>query len=108
MKKILFFMLALVLLATPMVNAQNRQLVKEEKKEYKKKMKKYASEKWEVFGTSRTLEVLLLMHYDKLNDEGVEEITTQTISTHKNLAKEKLLMRNPGWGGRGSGITCPE
>jgi hypothetical protein len=92
MKQILFFMLALTLLATPVVNAQNKQLVKEAKKEYKKKMKKYASENWEVFGTSRTLEMSLLMHYDKLNDEGVQEITTQTISANKNLAKEKLLM----------------
>ena len=65
---------------------------KQLKKEYKLKMKEYSKGNWKVFGTSRTLEVALLLHYEKMAKDGVVEITTQTTSTNKNLAKDKLLM----------------
>lgn len=52
------------------VEAENKQLQKELKKEYKSKMKEYKKEKWKLFGSSRTLEVVLLQHYDKLNTLG--------------------------------------
>lgn len=52
------------------VEADNKQLQKELKKEYKSKMKEYKKEKWKLFGSSRTLEVVLLQHYDKLNTLG--------------------------------------
>ena len=74
MKKILVAILVLSFLAVPAMNAQSRQLKKQLKKEYKLKIKKYSKEDWEVFGTSRTLEVALLMHYDKLNDGEKREI----------------------------------
>ena len=92
MKKMALLMFVFVLFATPMVNAQSKQLQKQLNKEYKLKMKEYAKGDWKVFGTSRTLEVALLLHYEKLADDGVKEITTQTISTNKNLAKDKLMM----------------
>ena len=85
-------MFVFALFATPVVNAQNKQLEKQLKKEYKLKMKEYSKGDWKVFGTSRTLEVALLLHYEKLTNDGVKEITTQTISTNKNLAKDKLMM----------------
>lgn len=92
MKKMALLMFVFALFATPVVNAQNKQLEKQLKKEYKLKMKEYAKGDWKVFGTSRTLEVALLLHYEKLTNDGVKEITTQTISTNKNLAKDKLMM----------------
>ena len=92
MKKMALLMFVFALFATPVVNAQSKQLQKQLNKEYKLKMKEYAKGDWKVFGTSRTLEVALLLHYEKLADDGVKEITTQTISTNKNLAKDKLLM----------------
>ena len=76
MKKILFFLLALCLMA-PAVEAQNKTLQKELKKEYKKKMKEYKKGKWALFASTRTLEVALLTHYDKLNsmgEEGFEQV----------------------------------
>ena len=91
MKKILVAILALSFLAVPAMNAQSRQLKKQLKKEYKLKIKKYSKEDWEVFGTSRTLEVALLMHYDKLNDGEKREIVVHATSTNKNIGKEKLL-----------------
>lgn len=62
-------LLATTLLITPLLlNAQNKQLEKALKKEYKTKMKEYQKEGWKIFGTSRSLDVALLLHYQKLND----------------------------------------
>lgn len=87
------FVLSLCLLAIPVsVDAQNRQLNKALKNEYKKKMKQYDKEGWKVFGTSRTLEVALLTHYEKLGEDGVVEVFGTAVSSSKNIAKDKLLM----------------
>lgn len=69
MKKILLFIIAMVL-AVPAVNAQNKILQKAIKKEYKSKMKEYKKEGWKLFGSSRSLDVALLKHYDKLEKLG--------------------------------------
>lgn len=69
MKKIIMLLLASMLMVQA-VEADNKQLQKELKKEYKSKMKEYKKEKWKLFGSSRTLEVVLLQHYDKLNTLG--------------------------------------
>lgn len=55
--------------------AQNQKaLNKALKKEYKTKMKEYSSGGWTLFGSSRTLDVMLLKHYEKLNEENVTEV----------------------------------
>ena len=59
MKKMALLMFIFALFATPVVNAQSKQLQKQLNKEYKLKMKEYAKGDWKVFGTSRTLEVAL-------------------------------------------------
>ena len=69
MKKILLFIIAMVL-AVPAVNAQNKILQKAIKKEYKSKMKEYKKEGWKLFGSSRSLDVALLKHHDKLETLG--------------------------------------
>lgn len=69
MKKIMLFIIAMVL-AVPAVNAQNKILQKAIKKEYKSKMKEYKKEGWKLFGSSRSLDVALLKHYDKLETLG--------------------------------------
>lgn len=65
-----------VILMVPAVEAENKQLQKAFEKEYKAKMKEYKKEKWKLFGSSRTLEVALLQHYDQLNNlgEGAREV----------------------------------
>lgn len=65
MKKILILLLSMVL-TVPVANAQNKVLQKAIKKEYKTKMKEYKKEGWELFASSRSLDVALLKHYDKL------------------------------------------
>lgn len=69
MKKIIMLILAVILMM-PAVEAENKQLQKALQKEYKAKMKEYKKEKWKLFGSSRTLEVALLQHYDQLNALG--------------------------------------
>lgn len=91
MKKILMVMMAFIM-AMPVAFSQNKALNKALQKEYKNKMKEYAKEGWEIFGTSRTLDVALLKHYEKLNEEGVTEAYGTAVSTSKNIAKDKLLM----------------
>ncbi len=71
MKKLLVILLAMVL-AVPAANAQNKVLEKALKKEYKSKMKEYKKEGWKLFGSSRSLDVALLKHYEKLEELGEE------------------------------------
>lgn len=73
-------------------DAQSRQLKKAQKVEYKKKIKVLQKGNWEVFGTSHTLDVALLQHYERLSKEGVTEVMGVTTSTNKNIGKEKLFM----------------
>lgn len=63
-------LLAMFILVPATANAQSKALEKALKKEYKTKMKEYKKEGWKVFGTSRSLEVALLTHYDKLTTLG--------------------------------------
>ena len=55
------------------VEAQNpfaKQLAKERKKQYKKKMAQYTKEGWKLVASSKTIEVALLEHYSKLFEKG--------------------------------------
>ena len=69
MKRIIMLVMAIALII-PCVNAQTKKLPKELKKEYKTKMKEYKKEGWKLYGSSRSLEVTLLKHYDKLETLG--------------------------------------
>lgn len=70
MKKFLTIIMAMFLISPVVVFAQNKALEKALKKEYKLKMKEYRKEGWKIFGTSRSLDVALLTHYDKLGSLG--------------------------------------
>ena len=60
-------------LMMPVVNAQNsKALSKAVKKEYKTKMKEFKKGGWKLYGSTRSLDVALLTHYEKLNKEGDE------------------------------------
>lgn len=92
MKKIFALLLALCLLV-PAVEAAsvNKQLEKARNKEMKAKMKELKKEGWKVFGTSHTLEVALLSHYDKLNnlgEDGYEVMGVATGFKSKNVGKQ--------------------
>lgn len=70
MKKISMMLLAALMIMPVAVDAQNKALEKALKKEYKAKMKEYKKEGWKIFGTSRSLNVALLTHYEKLTTLG--------------------------------------
>ena len=72
--------------------AQSKALQKAMKKEYKLKMKEYEKGGWKIFGTSHTLDVALLTHYDNLTKDGVTEVMRTAVSSNKNIGKDKVLM----------------
>lgn len=91
MKKLLTMLLMLAMMCPSAVNAQNKQLQKAQKKEYKAKMKEYKKEEWKIFGSSRSLEVALLSHYDKLNSGGenaYEIVGIASAFKSKNVGKQ--------------------
>lgn len=72
--------------------AQSKALQKAMKKEYKLKMKEYEKGGWKIFGTSHSLDVALLTHYDNLTKDGVTEVMGTAVSSNKNIGKDKVLM----------------
>lgn len=94
MKKLnllLVFFLSLVV-CVPNVNAQSRAMKRALKKEYKAKMKEYKKDGWKVYGTSRSLDVALLKHYEKINEEGAFEVMGVASSfISKNIGQQAAL-----------------
>ena len=94
MKKTIQFLLVIgMLIACPVANAQNKVLEKALKKEYKQKMKEYKKENWKLFASSRSLDVALLKHYEKLNEnENAREISgVATKFKSKNVGKQMAM-----------------
>lgn len=85
---------ALVLVAAPVALAQNKALEKALKKEQKEKMKEFKKEGWKLLGTSRSLEVALLKHYDKLatlGDDGHEVVGIASKCKSKNVGHQMAI-----------------
>ena len=94
MKKTIQLLLIIgMLFACPVANAQNKILNKALKKEYKLKMKEFSKEGWAIYGTSRSIEVALLKHYEKLNENenAMEIVGTATAFKSKNVGKQVAL-----------------
>lgn len=94
MKKTIQLLLVIgMLFACPVANAQNKVLEKALKKEYKQKMKEYKKENWKLFASSRSLDVALLKHYEKLNEnENAREISgVATKFKSKNVGKQRAM-----------------
>lgn len=73
MKKILMILVAAFVALGPLAsdaNAENKELQKLYKKELKEKKKEFKKQNRELLGSSRSLEVMLATHYDKLNTLG--------------------------------------
>ncbi|MCH5235220.1 MAG: hypothetical protein J1E16_07980 [Muribaculaceae bacterium] len=91
MKKLIYAFLALAFLI-PSIATAKTPLEKAREKAYKEKMKEYKKEGWKPMG-SKTMELVLLEHYDKLgrlgsNGHEVEGISTRTksLNTGKQMA----------------------
>lgn len=59
--------------------AQNRLLERETSKMYKAKIKEYKKTGWKLAGSSKTLEVALLEHYEKMKDPQKVELVAPTM-----------------------------
>lgn len=72
MKKLFAIMLAICvsLGGVAMGATISKQLQKAREKQKKEKMKQFKKEKWTIFGTTQTIDVALLTHYDKLEQLG--------------------------------------
>ena len=93
MKKLILFLMALCFVV-PGVEAQNKTLQKQLKKEYKTKMKEYDKEGWKLFGSSRSLDVALLTHYDKLTrlgEDGFELVGVASRFKSKNVGHQMAI-----------------
>lgn len=95
MKKIIMLLLAFCL-AMPIAYAanKNKQLEKALKKEYKEKKKEFKKEGWKLFGSSRSLDVALLSHYDKLqtlSEDGREVVGVATNVISKNAGHQMAI-----------------
>ncbi len=69
-KKILGLLMLLLLVSATGVQAQNKALEKALKKEFKVKQKELKKGGWKVYGSSRSADVVLLTHFDKLSTMG--------------------------------------
>lgn len=75
-----------------MVQAQNKELEKQLKKEYRQKLKQLKKEGWQIYGSSRSLEVSLLLHYQKLDKEGAHELLgTASNCVSMNVCRQMAL-----------------
>lgn len=81
MKKIIVFLMA-VCLCMPLYADMNKTLNKALEKEYKQKSKQLNKGKWNILG-SRTLDVALLKHYQKLNDLDTDAVEVLGIANTK-------------------------
>ena len=81
--------------AVEVVEAQNSSLLKKAlKKEYKTKMKQLKKEGWKIYGSSRSLDVALLSHYDKLDklgENGYELMGDASKFKSTSVGKERAL-----------------
>ena len=82
-----------ILLCPTYVEAANKQLEKAHKKELKEKLKEYKKGKWEILG-SRTLEVALAEHYDKLNNGDAKEVPGISSRTKSKNTGKQMAMNN--------------
>lgn len=84
----------LMLSTSSAINAENKLLRKAQKKEYKTKMKQLKKDGWTLYGSSRSLDVALLSHYDKLGtlaEKGYELMGEATKFKSKNVGKQTAI-----------------
>lgn len=95
MKKLIAIILtAILMLPSAMAADVNKQLKKARDKERKEVMKRYKKENWQLFGSTRSLEVALLSHWDKLDklgDDGREVMGVSTRSKSKNVGQQMAI-----------------
>lgn len=93
MNRFITLIITLCLLTPAMMTAgdSNKDLAKALKKERAQKVKELKKGGWELFGSTRTLDVALARHYDKLNsldENGYELVGIASNFKSKNVGKQ--------------------
>lgn len=94
MKKFICFILTLCLLVPAAMADNSKALRKARDKERKEVLKRLKKENWKLFGTTRSLEVALLSHWEKLDKEGDnarEVFGVSTKSQSKNVGLQMAI-----------------
>ena len=94
MKKLMMLLLACCMMMPAAFAQTSKAMQKALQKEYKTKMKEFKKEGWKLFGSSRSLDVALLSHYEKLGREGEENyeiVGTSSQFKSKNVGHQRAL-----------------
>lgn len=94
MKKIIAIILAVIVMIPAAIAADtNKQLQKARNKERKEVMKRMKKDGWQLFGSTRSLEVALLSHWEKLDktEDAREEVGVSTRSKSKNVGMQMAV-----------------
>ena len=94
MKKIIAIILAVIVMIPAALAADtNKQLKKARDKERKEVIKRLKKGGWEIFGSTRSLDVALLSHWDKLDksDDAREQVGVSTRSKSKNVGMQMAI-----------------
>ncbi|MDE6396216.1 MAG: hypothetical protein K2K84_02980, partial [Muribaculaceae bacterium] len=94
MKKFIAILLAAIVMIPAAFAADlNKQLKKAREKERKEVVKRFKKEGWELLGSTRSLDVALLTHWDKIdqNADAHEEPGISTRSKSKNVGIQMAI-----------------
>ena len=93
MKRIILFLLTLCCII-PASAQLEKKIAKQMEQEYKKTIKLYKKEGWKLFGSSHSVEMALLLHYQKLykaGEENQEIVGNCTRSKSKNVGHQTCI-----------------
>lgn len=83
MNRLITFLLVLLLMVPAAEGqAQNKALEKALKKEFKAKQKEFKKGGWKIYGTSRSEDVILLKHFDKLSNMGEDAVEVVGVASN--------------------------
>lgn len=97
MKKIIALLIAFCVIAPAAMMADSSKAMRKARdKERKEVLKRYKKEGWKLFGSTRSLEVALLSHWDKLDKEGEDarEIMGVSTRTKSKNAGQQMAINN--------------
>lgn len=93
MKRIILFLLTLCCII-PASAQLEKKIAKQMEQEYKKTMKLYKKEGWKLFGSSHSVEMALLLHYQKLykaGEDNQEIVGNCTRCKSKNVGHQTCI-----------------
>lgn len=95
MKKLITFLLALcVSMSATMMADTAKDLRKAREKQKKEKIKQFKKEKWTIFGTTKTIDVALLEHYNQLETLGADSHEVVGVASNfksKNIGVQSAI-----------------